>query len=169
MDIHHGTVKFFCGHRGYGFVMSDFDKKELFFHKSIFGKSHIKALRRGDRVHFETYFEECDRIKYIDLLFLSERRPKPQEKLCRRPDDATPTPGKKSGAVKWYDARKGYGFISGDDGKEVFVHHKEIRKNGFRFLLEGERVEYGELSDGNRQVSAKDVCGPRGASVQGMV
>ena len=83
-------------------------------------------------------------------------------------DAITASPGKTLGTVKWYDARKGYGFITGDDGKELFVHHKEIRKNGFRSLLVGERVEYGELSDGNRQVSAKDVCGPRGANVQGI-
>lgn len=46
------------------------------------------------------------------------------------------------GKVKWFSETKGYGFITGDDGVDVFVHHTAIQMDGFRVLKEGERVEY---------------------------
>ena len=44
------------------------------------------------------------------------------------------------GVVKWFKTVKGYGFIAGDDGKEIFVHHSDILMNGFRNLEVGQRV-----------------------------
>lgn len=46
------------------------------------------------------------------------------------------------GTVKWFDAVKGYGFIAGDDGKDVFVHQSNILMKGFRILEVGQRVSY---------------------------
>lgn len=46
------------------------------------------------------------------------------------------------GVVKWFRTVKGYGFIAGDDGEEVFVHHSNILMNGFRNLEVGQRVSY---------------------------
>ncbi|HEY5595295.1 MAG TPA: cold shock domain-containing protein [Nitrospiria bacterium] len=46
------------------------------------------------------------------------------------------------GTVKWFSDRKGYGFITGDDGKDVFIHYSAIDGNGYRSLAEGQRVEY---------------------------
>ena len=46
------------------------------------------------------------------------------------------------GSVKWFDDAKGYGFIAGEDGKDVFVHHTAIQADGFRTLKEGDLVEY---------------------------
>jgi CspA family cold shock protein len=46
------------------------------------------------------------------------------------------------GQVKWFDAKKGYGFIVGPEGKDVFVHYSSIDGDGFRSLREGEPVEY---------------------------
>lgn len=47
-----------------------------------------------------------------------------------------------NGTVKWFDAVKGYGFIAGDDGKDVFVHQSNILIKGFRVLEVGQRVSY---------------------------
>lgn len=47
-----------------------------------------------------------------------------------------------SGVVKWFDPVKGYGFIAGDDGKDVFVHQSNILMRGFRILESGQRVSY---------------------------
>ena len=44
------------------------------------------------------------------------------------------------GTIKWYNARKGYGFIQGEDGKDVFVHQSEVPQG--TFLNEGDRVEF---------------------------
>ena len=46
------------------------------------------------------------------------------------------------GTVKWFDAVKGYGFIAGDDGKDIFVHQSNILMKGFRALEVGQRVGY---------------------------
>ncbi len=46
------------------------------------------------------------------------------------------------GTVKWFNAEKGYGFISQENGDDVFVHHTAIQTEGFRTLSEGQRVEF---------------------------
>ncbi len=46
------------------------------------------------------------------------------------------------GDVKWFDTKKGYGFILGPEGKDVFVHYSSIEGEGFRCLREGEHVEF---------------------------
>jgi len=50
--------------------------------------------------------------------------------------------GRETGVVKWFNDKKGYGFISRDPGEDVFVHHSSIVAEGFRSLAEGDRVEY---------------------------
>jgi CspA family cold shock protein len=48
------------------------------------------------------------------------------------------------GRVKWFNDKKGYGFIAADGGKELFVHHSAIEGAGFKSLQEGERVSFEE-------------------------
>ncbi|MBI5666211.1 MAG: cold shock domain-containing protein [Nitrospirae bacterium] len=47
-----------------------------------------------------------------------------------------------NGTVKWFNDSKGFGFISAEDGSEVFVHHTSITGNGFKSLAEGEAVSF---------------------------
>ena len=47
-----------------------------------------------------------------------------------------------TGTVKWFNAEKGYGFITGDDGNDVFAHFSQIQKDGFKSLEEGQEVEF---------------------------
>ncbi len=61
-----------------------------------------------------------------------------------------------TGKVKWFNAAKGYGFITGDDGKEVFVHFSAIQVDGYKTLDEGQAVEY-EVKDGGKGAQAYDV------------
>ena len=60
------------------------------------------------------------------------------------------------GKVKWFDGKKGYGFITGEDGKEVFVHYSGIVKDGFKALNEKQEVEY-ELGEGSKGIQAINV------------
>lgn len=52
----------------------------------------------------------------------------------------------RSGTVKWFDSKKGFGFILNPDGQDVFVHFSSIEGDGFRVLKDGERVSYEQLS-----------------------
>jgi CspA family cold shock protein len=61
-----------------------------------------------------------------------------------------------TGKVKWFDSKKGYGFIIAEDGKEIFVHYTGIAKEGFKALSEGRTVEF-ELGDGVHGVQAVNV------------
>jgi cold shock protein len=46
------------------------------------------------------------------------------------------------GTVKWFNESKGFGFITGEDGSEVFVHHTSIQGSGFKTLAEGDKVSF---------------------------
>ncbi len=61
-----------------------------------------------------------------------------------------------SGKVKWWDRKKGYGFIVGESGKDVFVHYTTIRGNGYRSLNEGDAVTY-DLVQGPKGLKAENV------------
>ena len=61
-----------------------------------------------------------------------------------------------TGQVKWFDSKKGYGFITGEDGKDVFVHYSGIVKDGFKALNEKQEVEY-ELGEGSKGIQAINV------------
>lgn len=61
-----------------------------------------------------------------------------------------------SGAVKWFNDTKGYGFIRSEDGKDVFVHQSEIQMDGFRSLKEGQKVEF-EIKQGDKGAKAVNV------------
>ncbi len=60
------------------------------------------------------------------------------------------------GKVKWFSETKGYGFISQEDGPDVFVHHKAIQQEGFRTLEEGQEVEF-EIVQGQKGPQAQNV------------
>jgi CspA family cold shock protein len=60
------------------------------------------------------------------------------------------------GTVKWFDERKGYGFITGEDGKDFFVHFSAIQEEGFKTLTEGQRVRF-EVTEGPRGEQATNV------------
>jgi CspA family cold shock protein len=60
------------------------------------------------------------------------------------------------GTVKWFNDRKGYGFIEQEDGPDVFVHHSGINGNGFKTLREGDKVTF-DIEQGNKGPSAVNV------------
>jgi len=69
-------------------------------------------------------------------------------------------PGGKSsmqkGTVKWFNESKGYGFITKEDGGDVFVHYSEIQSNSFKTLAEGQEVSF-EVADGPKGPKAVNV------------
>jgi CspA family cold shock protein len=69
-----------------------------------------------------------------------------------------------SGTVKWFNEQKGYGFITQDEGGDVFVHYSGIEGSGFRTLREGDRVQF-EVVPGAKGPQAKSVRKPSTAAV----
>ena len=62
---------------------------------------------------------------------------------------------KKTGTVKWFDSKKGYGFIE-NEGKDIFVHFSEIVEEGYKSLKDGEKVEF-EIQKDDQGERAKNV------------
>ncbi|MGA0878422.1 MAG: cold-shock protein [Ilumatobacteraceae bacterium] len=60
------------------------------------------------------------------------------------------------GTVKFFNAEKGYGFISREDGPDVFVHFSQIQSSGYKTLQEGQKVEF-EIGPGRKGDEARDV------------
>ena len=60
------------------------------------------------------------------------------------------------GTVKWFNERKGFGFLSREDGEDVFVHYSSIQSAGFKNLTEGQSVEF-EVQDGPKGPQAVNV------------
>ncbi len=74
-----------------------------------------------------------------------------------------------TGTVKWFDVKKGFGFLVNAQGKDVFVHFSSIEGDGFRALKDGEKVEYEEVDSGKglaaRNVKRVKPEGSRGAPI----
>jgi CspA family cold shock protein len=79
--------------------------------------------------------------------------------LCCVPPPEVPWKGEVAmikGKVKWFNDRKGYGFIENEEGVDVFVHHTAIQSDGFRTLTKGEDVQF-EVVDSGRGPQARNV------------
>ncbi len=63
---------------------------------------------------------------------------------------------RETGTVKWFNDGKGFGFISREDGEDVFVHFTSIRGEGYRSLEEGQKVEF-TIGQGQKGLQAQDV------------
>jgi len=84
---------------------------------------------------------------------ISKKPPKNDYSVERKNKDKG---GEKNGTVKWFNETKGYGFITGDDGNDVFVHFRAITGDGFKTLKEGERVKY-NVEKGQKGLQAINV------------
>ena len=60
------------------------------------------------------------------------------------------------GTVKWFNEEKGFGFITGEDGKDVFAHFSQINKSGFKTLKENEEVEF-QVAKGAKGMQAENI------------
>ncbi|AUS69128.1 cold-shock protein [Lactococcus lactis] len=61
-----------------------------------------------------------------------------------------------NGTVKWFNATKGFGFITSEDGKDLFAHFSEIQTDGFKTLDEGQKVEF-DVGEGQRGPQAVNI------------
>ena len=93
-------------------------------------------------------------MKLWQILDLCEylRRDKHHQKTVQEQNAMART----QGTVKWFNSEKGYGFITQDNGPDIFVHYTAIQSTGFRSLNEGDKVEF-EVTDGKKGKQASAV------------
>lgn len=94
------------------------------------------------------------------LLIMASSLSKPQGRYKRRGTgtliESDVDDGRERGLVKWFNVKKGFGFITRDNGEDVFVHFRSIRGTGHRSLSEGQNVKF-SVVDGQKGLQAEDV------------
>lgn len=120
-----GKVKWFDRKKGFGFIEKD-DGTDLFVSYRDINDEGYKYLRFGQEVTFE---EKTDKKGPIAK------------------DIAVVKGGEGKGKVKWFDGRRGFGFIKQEKGEDLFAHYSAITGLGFRYLKEGQRVSFDQEDD----------------------
>jgi CspA family cold shock protein len=151
-----GVVKFFNAQKGFGFVVRDDGGEDVFVHISAVEQAGLTGLAEGQPLEF-TLVDRGGRISATDLkiegepLPVQDRGPPREERgggagfggAERGGPQRQLTGEKASGTVKFFNAMKGFGFISRDDGQpDAFVHISAVERAGMVSLNEGDRLEF---------------------------
>jgi CspA family cold shock protein len=148
-----GVVKFFNAQKGFGFVVRDDGGEDVFVHISAVEQAGLTGLAEGQPLEF-TLVDRGGRVSATDLkiegdpLPVEDRGPpRDREGGFGGGDRGGPqrqlTGEKASGTVKFFNAMKGFGFISRDDGQpDAFVHISAVERAGMVNLNEGDRLEF---------------------------
>jgi cold shock protein len=147
-----GVVKFFNGQKGFGFIVRDDGGEDVFVHISAVEQAGLTGLAEGQPLEF-TLVDRGGRVSATDLKI--EGDPLPVQERAPREGGFGGAPGgdrgpqrqltgeKASGTVKFFNAMKGFGFISRDDGQpDAFVHISAVERAGMVSLNEGDRLEF---------------------------
>jgi cold shock protein len=149
-----GVVKFFNPQKGFGFIVRDDGGEDVFVHISAVEQAGLTGLADGQPLEF-TLVDRGGRISATDLKI--EGEPMPVQERAPREDrggfgdrgdrgggpQRQLTGEKAQGTVKFFNAMKGFGFISRDDGQpDAFVHISAVERAGLVSLNEGDRVEF---------------------------
>lgn len=134
-----GTVKFFNGQKGFGFIQREDGGEDVFVHISAVERAGLEGLAEGQQLEFNLV-DRGGKISAADLQVVGDIIP-----VETRP--ATPqrelTGEKATGTVKFFNAMKGFGFITRDDGQpDAFVHISAVERSGLRELNEGDKLEF---------------------------
>jgi CspA family cold shock protein len=153
-----GVVKFFNAQKGFGFIVRDDGGEDVFVHISAVEQAGLTGLADGQPLEF-TLVDRGGRVSATDLKIEGEPMPV-SDRGPPREDRGGPGGGfggagggggpqrqltgeKASGTVKFFNAMKGFGFISRDDGQpDAFVHISAVERAGMVSLNEGDRLEF---------------------------
>ncbi len=131
-----GTVKWFNSDKGFGFITGE-DGNDVFAHFSAIQGEGFKSLDEGQAVTYDFYQVILIAIKHVLYTY--------QEEIYMN-----------NGTVKWFNSDKGFGFITGEDGNDVFAHFSAIQGEGFKSLDEGQAVTY-DIEEGQRGLQAVNI------------
>ncbi len=133
-----GTVKFFNANKGFGFIQQDSGGEDVFVHISAVERAGLEGLAEGQQLKFQLV-DRGGKVSASDLEVVGDvievqKREAPQREL---------TGERASGTVKFFNAMKGFGFITRDDGQpDAFVHISAVERSGMAGLNEGDRLEF---------------------------
>ncbi len=146
-----GVVKFFNPQKGFGFIVRDDGGEDVFVHISAVEQAGLTDLADGQPLAF-TLVDRGGKISATDLKIEGEpmeivRTPRPEGAGGFGGNDRGPqrqlTGEKAQGTVKFFNAMKGFGFISRDDGQpDAFVHISAVERAGLPTINEGDRLEF---------------------------
>ena len=154
-----GTVKFFNAGKGFGFIQQDTGGEDVFVHISSVERAGLEGLAEGQQLKF-TLVDRGGKVSASDLevvgdvIAVEKREPAPQREL---------TGERATGTVKFFNAMKGFGFITRDDGQpDAFVHISAVERSGMSGLNEGDRVEFDIEVDRRGKYSAVNLVPSQG-------
>jgi CspA family cold shock protein len=150
-----GVVKFFNGQKGFGFIQREDGGEDVFVHISAVERAGLEGLAEGQGLEFTLVdrggkISASDLVVVGDVIAVAKREPAPQRQL---------TGEKATGTVKFFNAMKGFGFITRDDGQpDAFVHISAVERSGMRELNEGDRLEFDIEVDRRGKYSAVNLA-----------
>ena len=134
-----GKVKFFNIQKGFGFISRDDGGEDVFVHISAVERAGLEGLAENQELQFNLVdrggkISASDLQVVGDVIQVEQRAASPQREL---------TGEKATGTVKFFNAMKGFGFITRDDGQpDAFVHISAVERSGLNGLNEGDRLEF---------------------------
>lgn len=154
-----GVVKFFNGQKGFGFIQREDGGEDVFVHISAVERAGLEGLAEGQQLEFNLV-DRGGKISAADLQVVGDVIPvaakpsAPQREL---------TGEKATGTVKFFNAMKGFGFITRDDGQpDAFVHISAVERSGLRELNEGDQLEFDLEVDRRGKYSAVNLVPRQG-------
>ncbi|UAB78318.1 cold-shock protein [Erythrobacter sp. SCSIO 43205] len=134
-----GTVKFFNGQKGFGFIQQETGGEDVFVHISAVERAGLEGLAEGQELEFNLV-DRGGKISAQDLQIVGEVIAAPQ---ADGPPKRELTGDKATGTVKFFNSMKGFGFLVRDDGQpDAFVHISAVERSGLTEINEGERFEF---------------------------
>ncbi len=143
-----GTVKFFNGQKGFGFIQQDGGGEDVFVHISAVERAGLEGLAEGQELEFNLV-DRGGKVSAQDLQVVGDVIPVEQRSGDRGAGEAGGPPRreltgeKATGTVKFFNSMKGFGFLTRDDGQpDAFVHISAIERSGLAGVNEGERYQF---------------------------
>ncbi|MEM1194814.1 MAG: cold-shock protein [Pseudomonadota bacterium] len=133
-----GTVKFFNGQKGFGFIQQEAGGEDVFVHISAVERAGLEGLAEGQELEFNLV-DRGGKVSAQDLQVVGEVIAVQQA----GPPKRELTGEKATGTVKFFNSTKGFGFLVRDDGQpDAFVHISAVERSGLTSINEGERYEF---------------------------
>lgn len=134
-----GTVKFFNGQKGFGFIQQETGGEDVFVHISAVERAGLEGLAEGQELEFNLV-DRGGKVSAQDLQVVGDVIEVAQ---AAAPPKRELTGEKAKGTVKFFNSMKGFGFLVRDDGQpDAFVHISAVERSGLSEINEGERFEF---------------------------